>query len=150
MVNISTYQPLLTDHRQRQHYASIPTFFDSLCLSQSPQRHVVSRLYSEFFSTVSPKADKACSAWEKEFRLALTAEEWENINCLTHTASRDVLTQENGYKLCSRWDRTPSILHKFLPQQSDHSWWYEMDEETLLHIWWTARGSVSSGKRSIK
>lgn len=49
----------------------------------------------------------------------------------------NVTTQENGFKIQSRWYRTPTLLHKFKPDIPETCWRCHQDRGSLLHIWWS-------------
>lgn len=63
------------------------------------------------------------------------AVDW-NIHSQIHKGSINVSTQENGYKISSRWYRTPLRIHKFTPSISPNCWWCNEELGLLLHIWW--------------
>lgn len=54
-----------------------------------------------------------------------------------HKGSLNVATQECGFKLITRWYRTPTLLHKFSPCISDRCWRCKQEEGSMLHIWWS-------------
>lgn len=49
----------------------------------------------------------------------------------------NVSTQENGYKIQSRWYCTPALLNRLYPSTPDKCWRCHKDKGTLLHIWWS-------------
>lgn len=53
-----------------------------------------------------------------------------------HKGSVNVSTQENRYKLLSRWYRTPDKIHKFHPSLPPKCWRCNAELGTLYHIWW--------------
>lgn len=69
--------------------------------------------------------------------ISLTEENWENIFKTIHKGSTNVTTQENGFKIQSRWYRTPVLLHKFKPEIPEVCWRCHQERGTLLHIWWS-------------
>lgn len=66
-------------------------------------------------------------------------EQWEAIHEYTHKCSLNVAIQENCYKIETRWYRTPSLLHKFLPFIPNTCWGCGKAEGTMLHIWWDCK-----------
>lgn len=64
---------------------------------------MISKLYLLLFTSVPANADKAGLAWERDLGQTLTEDEWEHINLLAHSASKDVTVQENCYKICTHW-----------------------------------------------
>lgn len=48
----------------------------------------------------------------------------------------NVAIQENGYKILTRWYRTPSLLHTFSPTIPDTCWRCGKAKGTMLHVWW--------------
>lgn len=127
----------LNAKESRESYSRNLTFFESLCIREPPQRHLISTLYSMMFTSTLPNDDLAAKAWEQELNKTFSTEEWESINNLIHSASRNVMTQENGFKIRSRWYRTPVVLHKIFPQTSDRCWRCDQNTGSLLHIWWS-------------
>lgn len=112
------------------------TQFESLCTSTEPQGHLISVNYSLLFSGHKVKEDKIIQQWEKELTLDLTPTEWEHIFTLMHKGSINVTTQENRYKLFSKWYRTPDKIHHFHPSVPPTCWRCNASRGTLLHIWW--------------
>lgn len=53
-----------------------------------------------------------------------------------HKTSRCTRYQESGFKLLTRWYRTPCILKKIFRDQSDRCWRCGVAEGSLLHIFW--------------
>lgn len=46
-------------------------------------------------------------------------------------------TQECGFKIITRWYRTPTMLHKYFPLISDRCWRCNREEGSMLHVWWS-------------
>ena len=112
------------------------TPFENICLKNSPQKHLISTLHSLFYSGFDLKTDTANLKWEEELKISLSTDQWETIFHRLHKGSLNVLTQENGYKLYSRWYRTPHIVNKYNPNVSSLCWRCKSAPGTLLHIWW--------------
>lgn len=53
-----------------------------------------------------------------------------------HKGSINVSSQKNGYKIYSRWYRTPEKIHKYHPQVSPQCWRCDTAIGSLAHIWW--------------
>lgn len=48
----------------------------------------------------------------------------------------NVATQENGYKIATKWYRTPARLHKFSLKIPNTCWRCKKVVGSMLHIWW--------------
>lgn len=109
------------------------TPFEALCTSSVPLRHLISVVYSLLFSDCNPKAKKISQQWEGEVSLDLPKEEWERSYDHIHKGLITVSSQKNGYKIYSRWYRTPEKIHKYHPQVSPQCW---RCDTAIAHIWW--------------
>lgn len=74
--------------------------------------------------------------WETELGMEIKDISWDSVHLYIHKGSLNVHTQENGYKIKTRWYKTPEVLHKFIPTVSDRCWRCEQELGTFLHIWW--------------
>ena len=74
--------------------------------------------------------------WENDLNISLSHDEWEHVFQHIQKGSLNVLTQENNYKLYSRWYRTPIIIHKYNANISPLCWRCKSAQGTILHIWW--------------
>lgn len=74
--------------------------------------------------------------WESELSIDLLPAEWERIFSHIHKGSINVSTQENRYKLFSRWYRTSDKIHNFHPTVPQACLRCNAARGTLLHIWW--------------
>lgn len=110
---------------------------ERLCEQTPPQNHLIFTIHNLLFTDYHPNDTLACKAWERELSLSLTLEDWEQIYLNIHKGSVNVSTQENGYKIQSRWYRTPALLHKFTPTIPEICWRCHKERGTILHIWWT-------------
>lgn len=133
------YQQLqlwMGDLNQNNQISRPLSFFESLCSLSSPQRHVVSLVHNTFFQ--QPTVNNCCfrKAWERDLNLQFSDSEWGKILTLTHKGSTNVSTQENNFKIVSRWYRTPSVIHKFYPSLPDTCWRCHKGSGSLIHIWW--------------
>lgn len=66
----------------------------------------------------------------------LSEDDWERIFTIAHKGSINVNTQENNFKLASRWYRTPTLLNRFDPRVPNSCWRCSREPGSLLHIWW--------------
>lgn len=123
-----------TPHMSHWHRDHTP--FELLCLSTEPQNHLISTLYALLFSGHQIKQDKLVLQWENDLSINLSPNEWGQIFTLMHKGSINVSTQENRYKLFSKWYRTPEKIHHFHPTIPPTCWRCGADRGTLLHIWW--------------
>lgn len=96
---------------------------------------MISDIYSFLFSNHNPKSNIASRWWERELSINLS-EEWENIYSYIYKGSINVSAQENGFKVFSRWYKTPLRLHNISPTIPPKCWRCS-DEGSLLHIWWS-------------
>lgn len=108
---------------------------EQICATNRPQRHLISALYSLLLSKVPP-TDQFQSSWNSDLSLDLSDEDWDRIWEHAHKGSVNVSAQENRYKLCTRWYRTPEKLHKIFPAVPAACWRCGKDTGSLLHIWW--------------
>lgn len=112
------------------------TPFEELCTRSSPQRHLISYMYNALIDNTTYTPDSTHTAWEVDLQMTFTEEDWTRINEYIHKGSLNVAIQENGYKIQTRWNRTPSLLHKFSPTIPDTCWRCGKAKGTMLHIWW--------------
>lgn len=96
------------------------TPFELLFNCVEPQGHLISTIYTLLFSKHNVKEDKIVRQWESDLSLNLTPTDWKRIFTLIHKGSINVLTQENRYKLFSKWYRTPDKIHHFPPTPPPH------------------------------
>lgn len=118
-------------------YSRQLTPFEVLCSQTEPQRHVISELYALLFSEHTPKSNIATRAWEKDLDLDLSDQEWENIYSYIHKGTINVSAQENGFKIFSRWYKTPLKLHKMSPSIPPTCWRCSEAEGSMVHLWWS-------------
>lgn len=99
------------------------TPFESLCSNNTPQRHLISHIYSILQDkTLAATTEIPRNTREKDLQMTLTDEDWESIYNVEHKGSMNVVIQENGYKIITKWYRTPSRLHKFSPTIPNIRW----------------------------
>lgn len=124
--------PLTCNAHARQY-----TLFEIFCTKTKPQRHIISNMYSLLFSNHSPKSNIACQHWERDLAIDLSEEEWENIYSYIHKGSTNVSAQENGFRIFSRWYKTPLRLNKISPTIPPNCWRCADDDGSLLHLLWS-------------
>lgn len=108
---------------------------EQLCNAQGPQRHLVSSLYALLVSHAKPHT-AARTLWDKELSSGLSDTDWERVWENVHKGSVNVSAQENRFKLCARWYRTPDKLHRIFPAVPPECWRCGTATVSLLHIWW--------------
>lgn len=112
------------------------TQFEAICSRTEPQRHLISIIYSILLDEHEPKSNLACTQWEKDLSINLSEEEWGTIYANIHKGSINVTAQENGFKIFSRWYKTPLFLHRINPKIPSTCWRCSKEVGSLLHIWW--------------
>lgn len=81
--------------------------------------HMISVLYKMLeTATPSPK-HLFIKEWERDLLCEFTDEQLHHLHRLTHSSSEDSRTQENNYKLLSRWHRVPLWLARISPFASN-------------------------------
>lgn len=113
------------------------TPFETLCSQVNAQPHLISNTHNLLFTDDQTNQNLGCQKWEKDLSISPSAMQWEQSFLNIHKGSRKVTTQENSYKIVSRWYRTPTLLHKITPETSAIFWRCLADEGTRLHIWWS-------------
>lgn len=109
------------------------TAFESLHTRITPQRHLISYIYTLLQDNLSPPwRDALRLSWEGDLKMILSDDNWECI----HKGSMNVAIQENGYKIATKWYRTPACLHKFSPKISNTCWRCKRAVGSMFHIWW--------------
>lgn len=98
---------------------------------------MIAKTYALLFADIRGDTDLACKQWHRELQSSLPLETWENIHVGTFLCSRNVNIQEHGYKLKSRWYKTPVVLHKCFPSVSHKCWRCGPHNEDLVHGWWS-------------
>lgn len=139
---IPTWAYLLIAHYittldKNKHCSRQLTPFETLCTKTTPQYHLISCIPNLIFNNLKANESLACKKWEAELSISLTAENWEQIFLNIHKGSTNVTTQENGYKIQSRWYHTTVLSHIFKPEIPETCWRCHQERGTLLHIWWS-------------
>lgn len=135
-MDLPTTSQLSTIPRQRLQMLE-RTPFETLCNQANPQPHLLSFIHNLLFADNRPSQTLASCKWEKDLSITPSEKQWEQSLINIHKGLRNVITQENGYKIVSRWYRTPTLLHKINPEISATCWRCHAVEGTLLHIWWS-------------
>lgn len=113
------------------------TPFEALCYHKSPQRHLISLIYTLLSENLAHTLAPSQVSWNRDLQTQLTKEDWIKIHEYAHKGSLNVAIQENSYKAITRWYRTPSRLHKFSADIPDTCWCCGKEVGTMLHVWWT-------------
>ena len=116
-----------------------PSRFEQICLDGNSIRHSLSYFYAMLTKLDRPQEFTFIQAWEKDLGLIFTQEQKDRILRFTHKASIASKYEEGGYKILTRWYRTPTVLHRIYPEISDICWRCLEAEGTLVHIWWECR-----------
>lgn len=74
--------------------------------------------------------------WEHELQCEFTEEQLQHLYQLTHSSSIDNKTQENNYKLLTRWYHVPMTLSLIYSPASDLCWRDCGQRAMFLHMWW--------------
>lgn len=112
------------------------TPFESLCHRRSPQRHLISLIYTLLLENLAQTLAPSHESWNRDLQTHLTTDDWNTIHDYAHKGSLNVLIQENGYKVITRCYRTPSRLHKSSSDTPDTCWRCGTEVGTMLHVWW--------------
>lgn len=112
------------------------TSFERNCLNGESMRHSLSHFYEILTSLEAPQELNFMQAWERELGVTFTQKQKAKMLKSIHKTSIASRYQEGGYKILTRWYRTPSALQKIFPQVSDRCWRCKRGEGTMLHIFW--------------
>lgn len=111
--------------------------FETLCSRNTPQRHLISYIYTLLQDDTDPSMTQpARASWEADLHLTLTDDDWDSIYTFAHKGSLNVAIQENGYKIITKLYRMPARLHKFSPSVSNVCWRCKGAIGSMIHIWW--------------
>lgn len=113
------------------------TTFEKFCVMKGQPRHMVSQMYSLL---ISPEEDFSLdyfSRWERDLQISFSPEQRAKILLFTFKSSIHTQAQESGYKLLTRWYRTPQVLHFMYPETSDCCWRCGRHPGDLLHLFWS-------------
>ncbi|XP_040178291.1 uncharacterized protein LOC120910599, partial [Rana temporaria] len=114
--------------------------FEKLCLKGEAMRHSLSIFYSLVNELKAPQEIGFIHAWERDLGVTFTENQKGKIFEFNHKASLASKYQEGGYKILSRWYRTPEVLNQIFPQASNLCWRCSKEEGTLIHIFWNCEG----------
>lgn len=117
-----------------------PSMFEQLCLTGEPLRHPLSYLYALLIGLDGPQELAFLQAWARDLGVTFYEVQKDRILFFAHKASLASRYQEGGYKILTRWHRTPAILHRIFPRVSNVCWQCQESEGTILHIFWKCPG----------
>ena len=100
-------------------------------------RHSLSQMYSIWVDLEAPKKLPYIQAWERELGVKFSETQKTKIFNFVHKASLATRYQEGGYKILTRWYKTPVVLKRIFPETSDRCWRCGEEEGTMLHVFWT-------------
>lgn len=110
--------------------------FEQRCLDEESMRPSLAYFYEVLTSLEAPQDLNFIQAWEREMGTTFSQRQKVKILKSIHKTSVASRYQEGGYKILTRWYRTPSVLHKIFPQVSNVCWRCMRSEGTMLHIFW--------------
>lgn len=73
------------------------TTFESLCHRRSPQRHLISLIYTRLSENLAQTLVTSQESWNRDLQTHLTTDDWNTIHDYAHKGSLNVAIQENGY-----------------------------------------------------
>lgn len=117
-----------------------PSKFEQICLKGEPVRHSLSLMYSLLIELKAPQKLAFMQAWERDLGVLFSKAQENKILLFTHKASMASRYQEGGYKILTRWYRTPTVLNRIFPQVSSLCWRCQGAEGTMVHIFWECPG----------
>lgn len=112
------------------------TEFEKICNGEGHIGHILSLVYKKLIGTRRGTTPDFIKKWARDLEIELTEQQISKLLALTHKSSMCCNVQETGYKIITRWYRTPRILKKMFPQQSNVCWRCGEMEGTILHIFW--------------
>lgn len=148
-VQLSGQAPLQLDHwriNQLFHFlGSLPKpthfvrklhSFEELCLGEGPIQRSLSTSYKSLLDLHATEDPPFLAKWERDLQVTFTEPQKERILFFAQKSSMCSKYQETAYKIVTRWYRTPSVLAKIFPLQTDRCWRCNLHPGTLLHIFW--------------
>lgn len=112
------------------------TGFEDVCLKGETMRHPLSYFYTVLTGIESPQELTFLQTWEGDLGTSFSQEQKNRILVFNQKASVESRYQEGGYKILTRWYRTPNVQHWIYPQVSEVSWRCHKEDGTILHIFW--------------
>lgn len=106
-------------------------FFEELCLGEGPIQKSLSTSYKFLLDLHATEDPPFLAKLERDLQVTFTEPQKERILFFTQKSSLYSKYQETTYKIMKRWYRTPSVLSKLSPQQTDRC---GLHSGTLLHI----------------
>ena len=122
--------------RQRITGIRKPSGFEQICLKREPLRHSLSVIYALLIDLEAPQELGFLQAWERDLGITFTEIQKKKILLFAHKASMATKYQEGGYKILTRWYRTPAVLNRMYPQVANQCWRCQNAEGTIFHIFW--------------
>lgn len=113
-----------------------PSTFEHICLKGESLKHSLSYLYALLIEIEAPHKLPFLQCWERDMGVSFSQAQKDRILFFSHKASLASRYQEGGYKILTRWYRTPTALHWIFPQVSDVCWRCQESEGTMIHIFW--------------
>lgn len=126
--------------KQRVPMVRNPSRFEQICLKGETLRHSLSFMYALLTELEAPQELAFIQAWERDLGVRFSETQKNKIFMFTHKASMATRYQEGGYKILTRWYRTPEVLNRIFPQISNLCWRCQGAEGTMLHIFWECSG----------
>lgn len=90
----------------------VPSMFEQICLTGKPLRHLLSYLYALLIGLEAPQEIVFLQTWERDLGIAFSQVQKDRIFLFAHKASLVSRYQEGGYKILTRWYRTPAVLYR--------------------------------------
>ena len=117
----------------------VPSKFEEICLKREPMRHMLSYMYNLINEANAPQELVFIQAWERDLDIKFSETQKNKIFSFTHKASMASRYHEGGYKVLTRWYRTPMILNRIFPNTSKICWRCQKEEGTMIHMFWSCQ-----------
>lgn len=89
--------------------------FERLCVQPRPQQHLIASTYALLMAIEHPPTSSPFHKWEQDLSIDIPKPKQSLMLQHIHKGSTNLSVQENGYKILSRWYRTPDKVHKVHP-----------------------------------
>lgn len=116
------------------------TEFEKICNTMGQLKHTLSLLYKMLLAPDPVIVPGCVSKWMRDLEVDWPQETIRRMIIAPHQTSICANIQEAGYKVLTRWYRTPCVLHKQFPEVSNLCWRCGREPGTLLHIFWLCSG----------
>lgn len=113
------------------------TDFEKWCGGEGYARHSLAKIYKWLAPVCGEEKPSFIIKWERDLGRTLGNGTWQKVCAAAHKSSVACNIQEAGYKLLSRWYRTPRVLHRMFPSSSNRCWRCNGEEGTIYHIFWS-------------